>query len=65
MKTQNLSPGEWEQSSPDNKLMMKLQSKYKFFKDGTVHFELLSPNNLVIERIIYKREDKTNRQNRG
>ena len=65
MKNMNLSPEEWEKSAPDDKSNMQLYSKFKFLKDGTVHFQLLNVDDTVIESIFFQREDKTNRQNRG
>ncbi len=65
MKSMNLSPSEWEHSAPDDQSTMQLYSKYKFMKDGTVDFQLREPNHTVIESILFRREDRTNRQNRG
>lgn len=65
MKAINLSPGEWEHSAPDDQSSMELYSKYKFMKDGSVNFQLRKPDHTVIETIIFRREDRTNRQNRG
>ena len=65
MKSQNLSPDEWRQNSPDDEKLLQAVSEYKFFKDGTVHFQLRSSDNSVIKNNVYEREDKTNRQNQG
>ena len=67
MEAMNLCPSVWAKCAPDDKSNMQVYSKYKFFKNGTVHFQLREPDNVgtVIESIFYRREDKTNRQNRG
>ena len=61
----SLSPKEWENSAPDDKSIMQLYSEFKFMKNGTVYFELKQPDHTVIESNVYKREDQTNRPNRG